>query len=262
MINLFSSLWASPSDSSTKSLPESSTTSSHSPTSRSERNISPSSETFPYRQSSWNSNLPYQTPRQRAWTQFGYFAAGASLFTCSILLTRRAIRVRNPRHSARDLFTRSDTLSTTRPDAHNISTRNASEITASVKRPATTTATPASSSATAETNGAVDAALALVLATLNVSTLAGMLLAGTAWANDISDLHDLRIWLRRASVRAAGPVSAEQKSGFETPVEERKDDIEEWISFFGTAMQGKVDGRVVEAIEKVKGLESAAKDEG
>ncbi|GAB7353503.1 hypothetical protein MBLNU459_g3950t1 [Dothideomycetes sp. NU459] len=93
-------------------------------------------------------------PRHRAVRQLTLYFAGCTFFTLSVLVTRRAVlrKLAVPRPA---LFTPSNA----RPK---------------------------------DANGAVEAAEALGLATINVTSLAIMLTGGTMFALDIADMDDLR----------------------------------------------------------------------
>lgn len=118
---------------------------------------------------------------QRARRQLGLFAAGASFFALSTIITRRSI-VRRYKAAIPKFYEPSNRVNY-------------------------------------EVNGAVEAAEALVLATLNVFSAGVMFSGGLTWAFDISSLDDMR-----QKVRTNMRVDAIPKN------EDDEKEIEEWFA--------------------------------
>lgn len=132
----------------------------------------------------------------RAHNQLSYLAAGTLLFASSVLLSRRAVVSRLRIDKPAGLFSSSRT--------------------------------------TSQVNGAVDAASALTLATLNVGTFGAMLAGGSMWAFDIRTIDDVRRYVRREGLDTRGVAGPAVE-------EEKEDDIEAWMTFFSNSIQGKTD---------------------
>jgi len=142
----------------------------------------------------------FSTPRARK--QFSFFAAGAAFFVLSTVITRRSIVRR---------------VASIKP---------AGEFSPSNHVP--------------EANGPFEAASALGLATLNVTSFAMMATGGAMWAMDISTLEDLRWKLRKAmDIEGVG----------KTP-EQADDDIEEWMAVVMARMQGKSEVDIAEMMKQ------------
>ena len=103
-----------------------------------------------------------------------------------------------------------------------------------------------------EVNGGVEAAEALFLATLNVTSCAIMLGGGAMWALDISEVEDLRRKVRKK-------MDVEGGEG-KTP-QEAEDDIEEWIAFAMAKLQGKSDQDIAEMVKQAAQKGNLTKEE-
>lgn len=137
----------------------------------------------------------------RSLKQFSIFAAGASFTAISALITRRALARKYHSVKPSGLFSPSNKVN--------------------------------------DVNGGVEAAEALVLATLNVSAVAMMLTGGTLWALDVSSLDDLRRRLRRLDIY--GDSKSEQKT---------EEDIEEYMGILMAKLQGKDDRDIAELLKQ------------
>lgn len=121
----------------------------------------------------------YQNPRARTIKQVSLFLAGATFLTASTLITRRAITRK---------------FATIKPKFY----------------------TPSNFKPT-DANGAVEAAEAFALATINVGSLAMMLVGGSMFALDVVDAEDLR-------------EKYKAKMGFQDNLDQTADaEIEEWV---------------------------------
>lgn len=139
---------------------------------------------------------------RRSRQQFSVFAAGAGLVLLSSLVTRRALARKYLSLKPKGLFSPSNDV-----------------------KPAP---------------GGLDAAEALGLATLNVTSFAAMMVGGGLWAFDISNMEELR-----AKVRKGMDIDGKDKS--EAEVEE---DIEEWMAVMLARLQGKNDKDIGEMIKQ------------
>lgn len=91
-----------------------------------------------------------------------------------------------------------------------------------------------------EANGGIDAAEALTLATLNVGSYAVMIGGGALWALDISDVEDMRSYVRKGmNTDGHGKTEAESE-----------DDIEEWMAVVMAKMSGKSDQELAEMVRE------------
>ncbi|GAB7346006.1 hypothetical protein MBLNU457_4779t1 [Dothideomycetes sp. NU457] len=167
-------------------------------------NIIPSTSSYTTTAASLAQSVP-ASRTSRFFSQFGLFAAGAATTAFSVLLTRRAVANRVAAIRPKGLFTPSN-------------------------KPL-------------KVNGGAEAAEALGLATLNVTSFAFMITTGLMWALDISDLEEMRTRLRRQMglglVDAGLPDGLKDKDGAV-----KEDDVEMWMSVIAARMQGKSDEEV------------------
>ncbi|KAG8624623.1 hypothetical protein KVT40_007690 [Elsinoe batatas] len=92
-----------------------------------------------------------------------------------------------------------------------------------------------------DANGGLDAAEALGLATLNVTSFGVMAVGGGLWAFDISNLEELRTKVRKGMDIEGGEGKTEA---------EAEEDIEEWLGVVLARLQGKNDKNISEMIKE------------
>lgn len=138
----------------------------------------------------------------RSQQQFSLFLAGAALVGVTTLITRRATARKINAVRPAGLFSQSNKLP--------------------------------------EVNGAMDAAEAFALATVNVCSFGLMIGGGVLWALDISTLEDLR-----GKVRKGMPVEGEGRTE-----QESEEDVEEWMSIVMARMSGRSDQELAEMVKQ------------
>jgi len=154
----------------------------------------------------------FTSPRSRY--QFSFFLAGAAFVVLSTAITRRALVRKHRAVLPKGQFSPSNDVN--------------------------------------KVDGGVEAAEALFLATINVTSVAIMGVGGAAWAMDVSNLEDLRTIVRkRMNFEREVDAEGRPKKDDDTTSDE---DMEEWVAVVMARLNGKSEGElakmIAEAAEK------------